>query len=117
MHFRLPEGVKTVGHANIRDGFDHTRHLTNQRESEGVKQRGSGPAWFDKALDERRKAAFVKVSGDWFGPCGEMKAAGTISPTRTTGNRTTARKAASAQIAKIPFELARWIGHVYKPTP
>ena len=94
------EGVKTVGHANIRDGYDHTRHLTNQRESEGVKQRGSGVAWFDKALDERRKEASVKV---------------TISPTRTTGNRTSARKAASAQIAKIPFELARWIAHVYKP--
>lgn len=48
---------------------------------------------FDKALDERRKEAAVKVSGD----C------------------TTARKAASAQIAKIPFELARWIAYCFKP--
>jgi hypothetical protein len=34
---------------------------------------------------------------------------------RRTGKGTTARKAASAQIAKIPFELARWVAHVYKP--
>lgn len=30
-------GVKTVGHINKRDGHGHTRHLTNQRESDGVK--------------------------------------------------------------------------------
>jgi hypothetical protein len=28
-----------------------------QRYREGIKQGGSGAAWFDKALDERRKAA------------------------------------------------------------
>ena len=27
------------------------------------------------------------------------------------------RKELTANAAKIPFELARWIGHVYKPTP
>ena len=31
------EGTKTTGHANIRDGYSHTRHLTNQAESETVK--------------------------------------------------------------------------------
>jgi len=34
--------VKTTGHVNKRDGFDHTRHLTNQRESEAVKHGGDG---------------------------------------------------------------------------
>ena len=83
----------------------------------------------------------VKVSGDWFGNYAEMKAAGTISPTRITsskpsgvkqtglsgpawfdnGNahlssRSNARKAASAQIAKIPFELSHYIATVYKPS-
>mgnify|MGYP005818932899 CR=1 FL=1 len=33
----------------------------------------------------------------------------------TPGNRSSARKAASAQIAKIPFDLARYIAMVYKP--
>jgi hypothetical protein len=33
-------GIKTVGHANIRDGHTHTRHLTNQRESDGLKRPG-----------------------------------------------------------------------------
>lgn len=87
---------------------------------DGVKQHGSGAAWFDKALDERRKAASeamrngTKVSGDWFGTYGDMKAAGTISPTRTTGKGTTARKAASAQIAKIPLPLAQHIARCYR---
>jgi hypothetical protein len=48
----------------------------------GIKQGGSGEAWFDKALDERRKGG--------------------------------ARKAASAQIAKIPFELSSWIARCYR---
>jgi hypothetical protein len=30
-------------------------------------------------------------------------------------SKSPARKAASALIAKIPFELARWVAHVYKP--
>ena len=30
-------------------------------------------------------------------------------------SKSPARKAASAQIAMIPFELARWIARVYKP--
>lgn len=78
-------------------------------ESEGVKQRGSGAAWFDKALDERRKAAGVK---------GTQQGGGTVYREGQPGAYwlgSTARKAASAQIAKIPFELARWIAHVYKP--
>ena len=85
-------------------------------ESGAMKQHGSGPAWFDKALDERRKEAPPeKFQGDWFGTYQEMKEAGTISPTRTTGNRTNARKAACALIAKIPFELSSYIARVFKP--
>lgn len=36
----VAHGAKTVGHANKRDGHSHTRHLTNQRESDAVKQPG-----------------------------------------------------------------------------
>lgn len=59
--------VKTMGHANIRDGHSRTRHLTNQRESDlanGTKQ---------------------------------------------------GRKAASAQIAKIPFPLSSYIARSFRP--
>jgi len=57
----------------------------------------------------------VKVSGDWFGSYAEQKAAGTISPGRLYGKHSPARKAASAQIAKIPFPLAEWIAWCFKP--
>jgi hypothetical protein len=81
-----------------------------------IKQHGSGPAWFDKALDERRKeATAVKCGGDWFGSYAEQKAAGTISPGRLHGKGSDSRKAASAMIAKIPFDLAAHIASVYKP--
>lgn len=87
------EGMKTTGHANIRDGHSHTWHLTNQAESDGVKFSQSGAAWFDgkprdKMLGEKGPAAF--------------------------GSHSTARKAASAQIAKIPFALARHIARSWK---
>ena len=86
-------GQKTVGDANKRDGHSHTRHLTNQAESEGV-----------------------KVSGDWFGKYADMKAAGTISPTRLTGKGTNARKQASAMIAKIPRPLSEYVARALWPS-
>ena len=88
------EGLKTVGHVNKRDGFDHTRHLTNQRESDAVKcypgnngtkfEGASGAAWFD------------------LGPAAH-------------GSQTSARKAASAMIAEIPFELASYVARTFDP--
>ena len=57
----------------------------------------------------------VKVSGDWFGSYAEQKTNGTISPGRLHGKGSTARKAASAHIAKIPYELARHIARAWKP--
>ena len=77
-------GVKTVAHINQRDGYRHTRHLTDPRESEAVKMNGSGAAWFD--------AGFTRFPSH--------------SPRR---------RAASAQIAKIPLALAQHIARVYKP--
>ncbi len=91
-HGQNPDGRKTVGHLNIRDGHSHARHLTNQAEHG------------------------TKVSGDWFGSYADMKAAGTISPGRLHGKSSTARQAASAQIAKIPLPLARWIARAWYPT-
>jgi hypothetical protein len=80
-----------------RNGHRSTRHLTNPTEH-GL-QDGSGQ----------------KVGGDWFGSYAEQKAAGTISPGRLYGKNSDSRKAASAQIAKIPFPLAQHIAKVFKP--
>ena len=93
-HLKL-DGVK-VGGIKLREvGFNVA---AAQRYRDGIKQGGSGAAWLDKALDERRKAA------------------GTISPCRLYGSRSNSRKAASAQIAKIPAELSEWVARAYYPT-
>lgn len=63
----------------------------------------------------RQDGSGTKVGGEWFGSYAEQKAAGTISPGRLYGKRSAARKAASAQIAKIPFPLAQHIARVFKP--
>jgi hypothetical protein len=47
------------------------------------------------------------IGGDWFSD--------PASTCRKHGSRSQARKAASAQIAKIPFPLSQWIAQVYKP--
>jgi hypothetical protein len=80
------DGTKTIGHVNKQDGYSHTRHLTNQRESDAVKN-----------------------GKDWFGS-GEN-----CSLQRRASSGSSARKAASALIAKIPFPLAQHIANVYKP--
>lgn len=53
--------------------------------------------------------------GGWFGSYAEQKARGTISPGRMHGSKSSARKAASAHIAKIPFQLARHIARAWHP--
>jgi C-5 cytosine-specific DNA methylase len=60
--------VKTIGHANKRDGHSHTRHLTNQRESDAVKIEGD---WFSdpestcrrhSSKSKSRKAASAAIA-------------------------------------------------------
>lgn len=50
-----------------------------------------------------------KVGGDWFSD--------PLSPIRTSGSKSKARKAASAAIAKIPLILSRHIAKTYYPCP
>ncbi len=80
------------------------------REEQGIKQKGSGAAWFDKALDERRKeaTAATRDERDSFGWAKE-------SPLRNNNSRSDSRKAASAAIAEIPFELSNWIARCLRP--
>lgn len=110
---------------HVRDGHDHTRHLTNPPEH-GVKQGGSGRAWFDTLLDERCKnpdgvknpgcdltdIGFNVASAHQFGGLVEG-----VKITRTAEDKRqhigTKRKFASAMIAKIPQPLAQWIARAY----
>jgi len=87
------EAEKTFRHVNKRDGHSHPRHLTNQREHDAVR--------------DGRKAP---TGTQWFndGPR-------TPDSLASMGSKSTARKAASAAIAKIPPVLARWIAAYYKP--
>ena len=97
--------------ASLRKSKHEARHYGMKSSAEhGVKQHGSGAAWFDKALDERRKAATTtKGGGDCFG------AGADCSLQRKASSGNTSRKAASALIAKIPLALARHIAAVYYP--
>jgi len=88
----VADGQKTIGHANIRDGYSHTRHLTNPAEHEGVKQAGIS------GMRDNGK-------GDRWLQDGAAR----------SGSKSNARKAASAMIAKIPLPLARYIARTYKP--
>jgi hypothetical protein len=95
---------------------------------DGTKQGGSGAAWFDKALDERRKNPDgVKVSGINYTDVGFNVAARNrysadvegVKIERTAEQKRqhigTARAYASAMIAKIPEPLSRHIARVFKP--
>lgn len=110
------DGVK-VGDRNV--GGKWTNSFADSLELNGFKTAGMN--WSDRSKhgqDFTRVAGRqgVKVSGDWFGPYAEQKAAGTISPGRMHGKNSKSRKAASAAIAKIPLPMARWIGKVYRTT-
>jgi len=91
----------------------------------GAKQRGSGAEWFDKALDERRKSSGVKVQMEGWksgkkGKGFNVSAAQAYRAERLPmlhlgATRNDSRKAASAEIAKIPFPLSSHIARVFKP--
>jgi hypothetical protein len=83
-HGQNPDGRKTVGHLNKRDGHGHTRHLTNPAEHR-------------------------KNGGDWFGSGADS------SLQRRQSSKSSARKHASAQIAKIPFALSSYIARAWYP--
>ena len=138
----MPKGfgaAKIHGYANIRDGHTHTRHLTNQRESDAIKNNGG--SWFaigspgQKVTgqnpdgrkvpgmnwsDRTRPAQGFNVvaaqryregvkNGKDWFGSGEN-----CSEQRKHGSRSNSRKAASAMIAKIPFPLAQHIAKVFK---
>lgn len=93
---------------------DHPKHVAglafNGHAERGIKN--TGGSWFSegarvgtvKRADPRDG---VKQGGDWFSD----SSPGSL---RNHGSKSSARKAASAAIAKIPFPLAQHIAHVYR---
>ena len=76
--------------------------------SPGQKEVGRNPVHDFTRLAGRHAMDGTKVGGDWFSD--------PQSPSRMSGSKSSARKAASAAIAKIPFPLANHIARVYLPT-
>jgi hypothetical protein len=124
----VPALMPFTGNALKVPGFNFHQHEKNGKGGsfqtaavDGVKQRGSGAEWFDKALDERRKQAGVKVRGVRLSKVGFNVAAAQayraerLPMLHLGATRNDSRKAASAQIAKIPFPLAQHIAKVFKP--
>lgn len=82
----------------------------------GVKVPGLGWSSEDKAKRKCfRDSAIKNDGGSWFNVAHNTTSGKGRNPDgRRDGKR---RAAASATIAKIPFDLARWIGHVYRARP
>jgi hypothetical protein len=65
--------------------------------------------WFGNYAEQKERATEgIKQGGDWFN-------ASQPSISRMRSSKSSARKAASAHIAKIPYELARHIGRAWWP--
>ena len=123
MPMTLGRTTKTVGHANQRDGHSHTRHLTNQAESDGTKN--TGGSWFNigspgqKVTNQNlvhgkvNRPDHTQVIDPERGTKGYASRLGDSQISRRHGSKSSARKAASARIAKIPFPLANHIARVY----
>lgn len=125
---------KTAGHPNIRDGFDHIRHLTNPAEH-GRKHQGD---WFrDPSSPTRQggqKGRKYDVPGDGIKQPGiNLSAVGFnvanaqqfasmvegVKIKRSADDKRqhigVTRKFASAMIAKIPLPLSRHIARTFLP--
>jgi hypothetical protein len=103
MHSRLPiknEGGSwfNVAH-NTESGVGH--NPVNGRK-------GPGGDWFANGRQGQDACAEgIKQGGEWWHDPDSM--------TRRFSSRSSARKAASAQIAEIPFDLAQWIARCFRP--
>jgi hypothetical protein len=108
------DGIKADGSGWTEKGslVSHNRLVANTgvQLADGVKVGGLGAAWWREPLQaKRREATAIKNGGDWFGS-GEN-----CSEQRKHGSKSSARKAASALIAKIPFPLSLHIARCFEP--
>lgn len=77
-----------------------TNPVENGQKIPGFRFDGSGKSFQSAAVEG------TKIVGDWF--------SNSLSPIRRVAFKSSARKRASAMIAKIPLALARHIGKVYR---
>ena len=107
---------KVAGQITIRNGYSHTRHLTNPREHLKVPGIKLSEVGFNVAAAQRyREGVKFSQSGDaWFDGKPRDKMLGDRGPV-AFGSKSNSRKAASAKIAKIPFPLAQHIARCFYP--
>lgn len=107
---RGSKGTKPVPHRGWTQGCAITLGLENYEGQKvpGFRFDGSGRS-FQTASVEGMKVNpdGTKIGGDWFSDPN--------STCRKHGSRSNARKAASAMIAKIPYDLSAHIAQVYYP--
>jgi hypothetical protein len=84
------------------EAFNTTAEKNYKRISEAHRSKSPAKGYGSVSEDG------IKQGGDWFN-------AEQPSISRLSGSKSTARKAASAAIAKIPLPLARHIAHAWKP--
>jgi hypothetical protein len=97
--------------------FNQAHNTESGKGQNPVTGVNSGPAWFDAALDERRKAATAgrKVPMNFHQHENTGQPGASFQSTAVAATGSNSRKAASAMIAKIPFELARYVASAYRP--
>jgi hypothetical protein len=87
--------------------------------------KSSGMNWSDRSIKgqdftriagRQALAGGIKQGGDWFAEARSGGAGGTSASLGSKSKARKARKAASAMIAKIPFELSRYIAATFYPT-
>jgi hypothetical protein len=87
-------------------------HNTTSGHSQNPTHRQISEGWRLKQYDKTAKMQIagdgIKQGGDWFNDSQP-------SISRLCGSKSTARRAASAHIAKIPYQLARHIAAAWKP--
>ncbi len=100
-------GWRPVGHPKHVPGLSFNGHAERQTKN-------SGGSWFNIGSPGVHEATKNSGSGSWFGTYAERKAKWDGNQSLTSSG-SSARKAASARIAKIPEPLARHICQTYYP--
>ena len=107
-HPKHVPGLAFNGHAD--------RNLREGQKNPGFRFDGSGRSFQSESVDRHTK----NDGGSWFNVAHNTTSGKANNPVsrpcvRLTGSKSTARKAASAHIARIPFPLASWIARAWKP--
>lgn len=98
---------ETQKDAALKMGWDNSEPGKMRRDDGATKGRGS---WFgDYQAQKAATDGAIKQGGDWFGK------GAACSMSRRFSSKSNSRKAASAEIAKIPFPLASHVARCFRP--